>query len=180
MSLRLLVLSIALGLAAQSEAGVFKKSPKPDPSVHVPELLEKLRTHKDEKVRVESASELRDFDGKEFPGILNALTEALNTEYTVRVYGRKLPNRLGRSVPSPPRPGMLSSRRLPMTSRRWSGCRPAWPWLEYRFLGYFSGVSKVDETVAQSSEPPLVASGIKGTAEQSLVEADTTPGRSTA
>jgi hypothetical protein len=169
MSLRLLVLSVVLGFAAQSQAGIFKKTPKPDPSVHVPTLIEKLRTNKDEKARVESASELRDYDGKEFPEILTALTEALNTDTSSSVRAEAAES-IGKIRPISSKAGHALEQAIAHDKSTMVRLSARMSLAQYRFLGYFSGVSKSDDAVAQSSEPPLAAAGTKGTASSLLLK----------
>ena len=52
MSHRLVLVSlVVLALASPTQAGLFRKTVKPDPATHVPELIETLKTSKDEKAR---------------------------------------------------------------------------------------------------------------------------------
>ena len=75
-----LVPVVALSLAVPAQAGLFKRAAKPDPAVHVPALIETLKSDKDERARAAAAGELDEYDAKAFPEILPALTDALKTD----------------------------------------------------------------------------------------------------
>ena len=79
----LLTLSLGLTLAATVQAGPlfsWRKAEKPDPKVRVPELLQILKSDKDEIKRSNAAVELRQYDAGAFPDMVPALINALFTD----------------------------------------------------------------------------------------------------
>jgi hypothetical protein len=61
------------------------KKPKTPPQQRVPELIAALKTEKDYHKRSEAAEELRQYDPKDFPEIIPALIEALQSDSTTGV-----------------------------------------------------------------------------------------------
>src|SRR5437660_6213362 len=76
----LLIVSLLTALAGPAHAGIFKKTPKPDPAVHVPELLRTLKEDPDERKRADAADELREYDSKAFPDLMTGLIDALQND----------------------------------------------------------------------------------------------------
>jgi hypothetical protein len=73
----LLVCALLLAAGLPAPAGLFARKKKADPVQRVPELLQILKTDRDDRKRQEAADELRQFDPAQFPQIVPALIEAL-------------------------------------------------------------------------------------------------------
>jgi hypothetical protein len=79
----LLTLSLGFALGATAHAGPlfsWRKAEKPDPKVRVPELIQILKSDKDEIKRSNAAVELRQYDAAAFPDMVPALINALFTD----------------------------------------------------------------------------------------------------
>jgi HEAT repeats len=155
-----LVAAAALVLAAPTHAGIFRRTPKPDPAVHVPELIQTLKDKdKDEKARAGAASELRDYDAKAFPDLLPALIDALATDPSSSVRS-KAAESIGKVRPISPEAGYALEQAIDndKSFRVVLSARTAI--LQYRVLG-FIGAGKGEMTV-QTGEPPLATGGAKG------------------
>jgi HEAT repeats len=76
---------LAAILATNVQAQLFKRTPKPNPNVRVPELIDTLESDSDARKRESAAEELRDYDSKTFPQILPALIEALKKDNNASV-----------------------------------------------------------------------------------------------
>jgi len=150
----------ALLLAGPTQAGIFRKSPKPDPAIHVPGLIQTLKTSTDEKARAAAAADLRDYDAKAFPDVLPALIEALATDPSHSVRS-KAAEAIGKVRPITPEAGYALEQAID-GDKAWQvrlSARTAI--VQYRFLGFIGG-GKGEMTV-QTGEPPLAAaSGGKG------------------
>ncbi len=75
----------ALNGAAARADGLLKRSPRPNPSEHVPALIKTLTSDLDDRKRADAAAELRDYDIKTFPDIIPALVEALKNDASMPV-----------------------------------------------------------------------------------------------
>jgi hypothetical protein len=153
---RLIVsLLVALALAAPADAGIFRKSSKPDPAIHVPALIQVLKTSKDEKARASAAADLRDYDAKAFPTILPTLMEALATDPSSSVRS-KAAESIGGVRPISPEAGHALEQALDNDksfSVRVSARTALW---KYRLLGFIG--SGQGEMTVQTAEPPLAVS----------------------
>ena len=157
MHIRLLVVPVvALSLAAPVQAGLFKKSAKPDPTVHVPALIEALKDtkHHDEKSRAAAAGELDEYDAKAFPELLPALIDALAADPSPSVRSRAAES-IGKVRPITAAAGYALERAAADDKSFAVRVSARAALLKYRVLGHMPGV-KV-EGLAQSSEPPLAA-----------------------
>jgi hypothetical protein len=145
---------LALALAGPTQAGLFKKSAKPDPTVQVPALIETLKTDKDEKARVAAAADLDDYDAKAFPDVLPALMDALASDPSPSVRSRAAES-IGKVRPISAAAGFALERAAAddKSLRVQISARAAL--VKYRVLGHIPG-TKID-MVVQSSEPPLAA-----------------------
>jgi hypothetical protein len=57
---RLLIVSFVMALfSLNADAGIFKRTPKPDPAVQVPGLIKTLKTDPDDRKRLNAVEELR-------------------------------------------------------------------------------------------------------------------------
>jgi HEAT repeats len=154
---RLLVAPIvALALAAPAQAGLFKKSAKPDPAVHVPALIEVLKDRKqnDEKARAAAAAELDDYDAKAFPEILPALIDTLTSDPSSSVRSRAAES-IGKVRPITAMAGYALERAVADDSSFAVRVSARAALVKYRVLGHMPG-AKI-EGVVQSAEPPLAA-----------------------
>lgn len=168
-----LVPAAALALAVPGQAGVFRKSPRPDPAIHVPALVEALKANKDEKVRAAAAGELDEYDAKAYPDVLPALIEALATDPSVSVRARAAES-IGKVRPISAAAGYALERAAAddKSFRVQVSARAAL--VKYRVLGHIPGV-KID-TVVQTTEPPLATgAGPKGNSDGTVLRPTPAP-----
>jgi hypothetical protein len=147
----LLVPVVALSLAAPSQAGLFKRSAKPDPTVYVPALVETLKSDKDERARAAAAGELDEYDAKAFPEILPALMDALKSDPSSTVRS-KAAESIGKVRPITVTAGYALERAAADDKAFAVRVSARTALLKYKVLGHMPGV-KVEESV----EPPLAA-----------------------
>ena len=147
-----LVPLLALTLAAPSQAGLFKKSAKPDPATHVPALIEILKTDKEERARSAAAGELDEYDAKTYPEILPALMEALTSDPSTSVRS-KAAESIGKVRPISAAAGYALERAAADDKSTYVRLSAKAALMKYRILGHMPG-TKMD-FLAQSSEPPL-------------------------
>lgn len=157
-----LVPVLALALAAPAQAGLFKRSAKPDPATHVPALIEALKNSKDEKARAAAAGELDEYDAKAFPEILPALTEALIGDPSTSVRS-KAAESIGKVRPITAAAGYALERAAADDKSLSVKVAAKMALMKYRVLGHMPG-TKVEGALVQSAEPPLAAGPtVKGT-----------------
>lgn len=153
MRLRLLVVALlAFSATTPLQAGIFRTK-KPDPTIHVPELITALKTDKDERVRANAAAELRDYDGKTFPDILPTLIDALGNDASPLVRAEAAES-IGAVRPITNKAGYALEQALANDKSMLVRISVRMALSRYRFLG-FIGVSKADLPMAQTKEPPL-------------------------
>lgn len=145
---------LAIALAHPAEAGIiFNRKPKGNPSEQVPSLVLQLKTETDEAKRTTAAEELRQFDGKAFPEIATALTDALIKDASAAVRAEAASS-LAKLRPVTQQAGYAleqavandSSMRVRLAARQ--------ALLQYHLVGYRSGKPS-DVAGNQSGEPPL-------------------------
>jgi hypothetical protein len=149
----LVVPIVALAVAAPAQAGIFKKSPKPDPAVHVPALIETLKSDKDEKARVAAAADLDEYDAKAFPDILPALMDALATDSSTSVRSRAAES-IGKVRPITAAAGYALERAASDDKSFGVRISARTALLKYKVLGHMPG-TRIEGGLAQSAEPPL-------------------------
>jgi hypothetical protein len=76
----LLVCALLLAAALPAPAGLFGRKKKADPVQRVPELIQILKTDRDDRKRQDAAEELRQYDPGQFAQVVPALIEALQTD----------------------------------------------------------------------------------------------------
>jgi hypothetical protein len=73
-------------IGSEGSAQIFgSKKPKTPPQQRVPELIDILKTEKNDHKRSQAAEELRQFDAKDFPEIIPVLIEALQSDSAASV-----------------------------------------------------------------------------------------------
>jgi hypothetical protein len=150
---RLLVVPVVvLSLAAPSQAGLLRKSARPDPAVHVPALVETLKSDRDERARAAAASELDEYDAKAFPDILPALIDALATDPSTSVRSRAA-EAIGKVRPITAAAGYALERATADDKSFQVRVSARTALLKYKVLGHMPGTRI--EGVVQSGEPPL-------------------------
>ena len=145
----LLVPVIALSLAAPTQAGLFKRGAKPDPTVHVPALIETLKSDKDDRNRAAAAGELDEYDAKAFPDVLPALVDALKSDPSSTVRSRAAES-IGKVRPITVTAGYALERAAADDESFKVRVSARTALLKYKVLGHLPGV-KIEESV----EPPL-------------------------
>lgn len=151
----LVVPVVALAVAAPSQAGLFKRSAKPDPAVHVPALIETLKSDKDEKTRASAAGELDEYDAKAFPDILPALMDALANDPSTSVRSRAAES-IGKIRPITATAGYALERAASDDKNFSVRVSARTALLKYKVLGHMPG-AKIEGGLVQSSEPPLAS-----------------------
>lgn len=149
-----LMVVASLGWSTTVQAGPFRKS-GPDPEVHVPALINVLKNDKDEKRRANAANDLGEFDGKNFPDILNALVDAMNNDPSSTVRAEAAES-IGNIRPISTKAGYALEQAINNDKSISVRLAARTSLLQYRILGYFGG-AKPDATVAQTAEPPIAA-----------------------
>jgi HEAT repeats len=152
----LLVPVVILALASPTQAGLFRKTVKPDPATHVPVLIETLKSSNEEKARAAAASELRDYDAKVFPDILPTLAEALANDPSSTVRAEAAES-IGKVRPISLQAGYALEQAIAHDKSIMVRASARWAIAQYRFLGYFVS-GKTDLTTLQTAEPPLATS----------------------
>lgn len=151
---RLLLVAVVTVLTAGSaDAGLFKRAAKPDPAVHVPNLVRSLKAHPEDRVRRQAASELRDYDAKAFPDILPALIDALKHDASPHVRSEAAES-IGKVRPISPQAGFALEQAKENDKAIIVRVASRTALLQYRVVGYFTG-DKGDGMMVQSAEPPL-------------------------
>lgn len=142
---------VTLTLAAPAQAGLFKRSAKPDPSVQVPALVESLKSDKDERARAAAAGELDEYDAKAFPEVLPALMDALKSDPSSTVRS-KAAESIGKVRPITVTAGYALERAAADDESFRVRVSARTALLKYKVLGHMPG-AKIEESV----EPPLAA-----------------------
>jgi len=149
----LLVCTVIASQAAPAHAGIFRKTPKPDPNQRVPELLKVLKDHGEERKRADAAEELRDYDSRAFPDLMPALIDAMQNDPSSLVRSQAA-NSIGRLRPISQQAGFALEQTLQNDSSwrvRVAARTTLW---EYHLLGYRSG-KPPEKVLEQTEEPPL-------------------------
>jgi hypothetical protein len=149
-----LVTLTTLALTAPTQAGLFKRSSKPDPAVHVPALIQTLKTDKDERARASAASDLHEYDGKAFPEILPALMEALASDPSPSVRAEAAES-IGKIRPISTQAGYALEQARDNDRSTVVKFTARTALMKYRFLGVIGG--RPESAVMQTAEPPLAA-----------------------
>jgi HEAT repeats len=147
------VMLVGIALPAQAGGGLFRKGNKPDPATHVPQLIEIIKTSKDEKARAEAVNDLRDYDAKVFTEIHPVLIEALANDPSSSVRDEAA-TAIGKVRPISHKAGYALEQARSHDKSLMVRLSAQSALLNYRILGYFGG-SKADTAVAQTAEPPL-------------------------
>jgi hypothetical protein len=164
---------LALAIATPSQAGLFKKSAKPDPATYVPSLIEILKNDKDERARAAAASELDEYDAKAFPEILPALMEALTGDPSTSVRS-KAAESIGKVRPITSAAG-YALERAASEDKSFSVRFAAKAALtKYRVLGHMPGV-KVEGALVQSAEPKYAEGSLATSAPSGTILRPTPP-----
>lgn len=151
-SIGLVLLALLFAPLTPSHAGLFRKS-KPEPAKYVPMLIQVLKEDTEEQNRVRAAEELREYDPKNFPDILPALTEALTNDPSFKVRAESAES-LGKINLVSPKSGyaLEQSQKYDSAKSVREASRAAL--LQYRVRGYRSG-KESETTSTQTQEPPL-------------------------
>jgi hypothetical protein len=156
---------LALATVVPAQAGLFRKTAKPEPSVYVPALVEVLKAGTDERARVAAANELRDYDAKTFPEILPALIEALASDASASVRGEAAES-IGKVRPVTAQAGYALEQARSKDKSLIVRARAERALLYYRLLGV---VGTKTEILVQSSEPPLATANAAKASDGSVI-----------
>ncbi len=137
--------------------GVFKKQPKPNPTVRVPELINLLRTEKDERRREAAAEELRQYDPRSFSEIVPVLVELSLNEPNTAVRLEAVQS-LGKIRPISQQAGWALEQVVEKDSSIRVRLQARTLLLQYHLAGYRSGQNPEAPPIpkgAKTEEPPL-------------------------
>jgi hypothetical protein len=140
-------------LASPGQAGIFRKTPKPDPAQRVPQLLKILKEDADERKRADAVEELRDYDLKAFPEIMPAVIDALQNDPGSSVRAEAA-NTISKLRPISQQAGFALEQTLQSDSSlrvRMAARTTLW---HYYLLGYRS-TKPTDKVQEETEEPPL-------------------------
>jgi len=140
-------------LASPGQAGLLRRTPKPDPAQRVPQLLKILKDEPDERKRAEAAEELRDYDLKAFPEIMPAVIDALQNDPGSSVRAEAA-NTISKLRPISQQAGFALEQTLQSDSSlrvRMAARTTLW---HYYLLGYRS-TKPTDKVQEETEEPPL-------------------------
>jgi hypothetical protein len=154
----LVVALITLTLSARTDAGIFKRSAKPDPATHVPALLDMLKSATDERDRVAAANALREYDAKVYPEILPALMDALAGDSSSSVRAEAAES-MGRIRPITAQAGYALEQAKEHDKDRSVRTSARLALLQYKILGWIPGTKA--EIAFQTKEPPLASESVK-------------------
>lgn len=168
----LLVALITSTLSAQSNAGIFKRSAKPDPATHVPALLDMLKSATDERDRVAAANALREYDAKVYPEILPALMDALAGDSSSSVRTEAAES-IGRIRPITAQAGYALEQAKENDKDRSVRNAARLALLQYKILGWIPGTKA--EIAFQTKEPPLASSSVKSAPSTTVLKPTPSP-----
>jgi HEAT repeats len=140
-------------LASPGQAGLLRKTPKPDPVQRVPQLLKALKEEPDERKRADAVEELRDYDLKAFPEIMPAVIDALQNDPGSSVRAEAA-NTISKLRPISQQAGFALEQTLQSDSSlrvRMAARTTLW---HYYLLGYRS-TKPTDKVQEETEEPPL-------------------------
>jgi hypothetical protein len=152
MPYRLLLVSVVLvACTVPASAGIFKKTPKPNPKERVPELLMIVKTDKDEANRAAAAEELREYDAKAFPDLVPVLIDVLMTDSKPGVRTEAAQS-LGKIRPISNEAGWALEQAAAKDASMRVRLQARSSLLQYHWAGYRS---PKDGAPPESKEPPL-------------------------
>jgi hypothetical protein len=168
----LLIALLTLTICARSEAGIFGRSAKPDPTTQVPALIDMLKGATEERDRVAAANALRDYDAKVYPEILPALIDSLAGDASSSVRSEAAES-IGRIRPITAQAGyaLEQAKENDKSLRVRGAARLAL--LQYKILGWIPGTKA--EIAFQSKEPPLASESIKSVPSTKVLSATPSP-----
>ncbi len=151
----LLVLALLLALPALASAGFLfgKKPAKPEPAVHVPELIAAVKNDGDENKRAAAAEELRQYDPAAFPEMVPALIDVLlhDAKPAVRAEAAQT---LGKLRPINQQAGLALEQALAKDASMRVRLQARSSLLMYHMAGYHGG-KPAEPPAAPTKEPPL-------------------------
>lgn len=154
----LLSMIVIVGLAPSALGnGVFKKKPKADPTVRVPELTTLLRMEKDEGKREAAAEELRQYDPRAFPEIIPILVELAMNDHSTGVRLEAVQS-LGKIRPISQQAGWALEQVIDKDTSIRVRLQARTLLMQYHLAGYRSGKNPEAPPVpkgAKTEEPPL-------------------------
>jgi len=145
-------------VSARSDAGIFKRSAKPDPATQVPALIDMLKSASDDRDRVAAANALREYDAKVYPEVLPALTDALAGDSSSSVRSEAA-EAIGRIRPITPQAGYALEQAKENDKDRSVRNAARLALLQYKILGWIPGTKA--EIAFQTKEPPLASQSVK-------------------
>jgi hypothetical protein len=154
----LLVLVLLAVTPALAPAGFIfgKKTPKPEPAVHVPELLGIVKTDGDEDKRCAAAEELRQYDAEKFPDIIPVLVDVLLHDSKASVRAEAAQS-LGKLRPVNQQAGAALDQAVAKDAAMRVRLQARSSLLLYYMAGYHTG-KKEEVPAATNKEQPLTGS----------------------
>jgi hypothetical protein len=150
-----------------TQAGIFKKSSKPNPAERVPELIAIVKTDKDEHKRESAAEELKQYDPAAFPDIVPVLADVVLTDPSSSVRAEAVDS-LAHLRPVTQQAGMALEQVLAKDSSMKVRMQARYSLLQMHWAGYHSSAKEgpipTKEAPAPSKEtkaPPLIQMPLK-------------------
>ena len=165
--LPVVVLATLICAPYSTQAGIFKKSSKPNPAERVPELIAIVKTDKDEHKRESAAEELKQYDPAAFPDIVAVLADVVLTDASSSVRAEAVDS-LAHLRPVTQQAGMALEQVLAKDSSMKVRMQARYSLLQMHWAGYHSSAKEgpipTKEPPASSKEtkaPPLIQMPLK-------------------
>jgi hypothetical protein len=155
-----LVLVLLAATPSLAPAGFIfgKKTAKPEPAVHVPELLGVVKADGDEDKRIAAAEELRQYDTEKFPDIIPVLVDVLLHDSKASVRAEAAQS-LGKLRPVSQQAGAALEQAVAKDAAMRVRLQARSSLLLYYMAGYHSGKKdEVPPVTGTGKEPPLAGS----------------------
>jgi hypothetical protein len=164
--LPVVVLATLTCLPFSTEAGIFKKSSKPNPAERVPELIGIIKTDKDERKRESAAEELRQYDPATFPDIVTVLADVVLTDPSSSVRVEAVES-LAHLRPVTQQAGLALEQVLAKDSSMKVRMQARYSLLQMHWAGYHSSAkegpipTKEAPAIKETKAPPLIQMPLK-------------------
>jgi hypothetical protein len=165
--LPVVVLATLICAPYSTQAGIFKKSSKPNPAERVPELIGIVKTDKDEHKRESAAEELKQYDPAAFPDIVAVLADVVLTDPSSSVRAEAVDS-LAHLRPVTQQAGLALEQVLAKDSSMKVRMQARYSLLQMHWAGYHSSAKEgpipTKEPLAPSKEtkaPPLIQMPLK-------------------
>ncbi|HEY1859554.1 MAG TPA: HEAT repeat domain-containing protein [Gemmataceae bacterium] len=165
--LPVVVLATLICAPFSTQAGIFKKSSKPNPAERVPELIVVVKTDKDEHKREAAAEELKQYDPAAFPDIVAVLADVVLTDPSSSVRAEAVDS-LAHLRPVTQQAGMALEQVLAKDSSMKVRMQARYSLLQMHWAGYHSAAKEgpiptkdIPASSKETNPPPLIQMPLK-------------------